>query len=87
HCETAIDHIKVTLPKGYTLESIPEDINLDTDWGTFKSSVKEEGGVVYISQVFHLKKFNKPAADYTSFKQFIRTLNKSAEATLALVKK
>ena len=83
---TTIDRIRIQLPEGYHLETLPDAINLDTEWGSYKASYTEDNGSVVVSQEFKLNSFHKPASEYPSFRSFMKAINKAAGVTLSLVK-
>ena len=84
---TLRDCIRIHLPEGYTLESVPAPVSLDAEWGTFTATYETEGDTVQIIQESTFKRFREPAERFDDFRTFIRAINKAYQANLVLVKK
>lgn len=81
-----IDSVEITIPAGYTAESVPPDVILDTKFGRFRSSVKIEGNrILYFRSLDHFAgKF--PANEYAELVKFYDAMYKADRAKLVLVK-
>ena len=80
------DTIIYNLPKGYVLESSPKDISVETPYGTFRSSVKQEDGQIIYSQntVVFTGKYDK--SEYSSYKAFYDQIANASKQRFVLKK-
>jgi hypothetical protein len=83
---TDVDTVEISIPAGYTTESVPPDMVLDTKFGRYRSSVKVENNrILYFREIEHLAgKF--PAKDYPELVKFYDAMYKADRAKLVLVK-
>lgn len=83
---TDVDTVEISIPAGYTTESVPPDMVLDTKFGRYRSSVKVENNrILYFRKIEHLAgKF--PAKDYPELVKFYDAMYKADRAKLVLVK-
>ena len=79
---TTIIHI----PDGYTVESLPAPVNLDTEWGSFSATVQKDEGIVTVIHEFRTKSFRESPDRYDSFRTFIRAATKAYSANIVLSK-
>ncbi|HMH21937.1 MAG TPA: DUF3857 domain-containing protein [Puia sp.] len=81
-----IDSITLSVPAGYTPESIPQDIHIDTKFGRYNASVKVQGDKItyYRSNEKYGGRF--PASDYASLVKFYEQLYKADHSRVVLVK-
>ena len=80
------DTIEVTLPEGYGIESLPEDLVLETDWGRFESRCRVGDGVVTVRQRLQLHRFRTDKSRYGEYKDFAKKVNKAMDAKFVLKK-
>ena len=80
------DSIVFRLPEGYVVESVPQDVRNDYDWGTFSSTCRINEGTVSIFQEVHLKACLEPASRYGEYRDFVRSVNKAYTASFVLKK-
>ncbi|MBB4034555.1 hypothetical protein GGR21_000442 [Dysgonomonas hofstadii] len=80
------DTIIYNLPNGYVLESSPKDISVETPYGTFLSSAKQEDGRVIYSQntVVFTGKYDK--SEYPSYKAFYEQIANASKQRFVLKK-
>ncbi|TJY36993.1 DUF3857 domain-containing protein [Pontimicrobium aquaticum] len=82
------DEVKISIPKGYKVESIPNDKIIETKFGNYKMSLKINGETTLIyKREFTLNDGEFPKEDYSDFRAFYRNVSKSDSAKLILVKK
>ena len=79
------NRIRIRIPEGYKVESLPSPVSLDTEWGTFTASAQEEDGVVTILHEFQSKPFRESPESYDGFRTFVRAINKAYAANIVLV--
>ncbi|HZE83615.1 MAG TPA: hypothetical protein VE035_04860, partial [Puia sp.] len=81
-----IDSITLSIPAGYSPESIPQDIHIDTKFGRYSASVKVMADKItyYRSNEKYGGRF--PASDYASLVKFYEQLYKADHSRIVLVK-
>jgi hypothetical protein len=82
-----VDSVEITLPEGYTVESIPAEGNLKTPYGNYTSSVKVNGTkLTYFRKIEqHAGRF--PAKEAAAIADFYTTIYKNDRSRVVLVKK
>jgi len=78
--------VKVHIPEGYTVESVPSPVLLDTDWGYYRSEVTVSGSEIAVVQEIRERPFRKEASEYASFRDFVRFIQKAVDARIVLVR-
>ena len=77
--------IRIHIPEGYKVESLPAPVSLDAEWGSFTAAVRVEGDEVTVLHEFHSKSFREPPEEYDSFRTFVRALNKAYGGRIVLI--
>ena len=82
------DTLNIKLPKGYTIESMPESKNISTEFGeyTVNFSLLENGDIQYTRNML-LKNGDYSKDDYSKFRAFFIEVNKADQSKIILVKK
>lgn len=80
------DVVYVQIPDGYHLEGIPDAMTIDSPWGTFIFEHSLEDGLLVVSQTILLKRFNQPASEYSSYREFARSVNRLYKSVAVLAK-
>jgi hypothetical protein len=82
-----IDSILIKIPAGYTTESIPQDVNIDSPFGRYTASVRVDGDkiIYYRKREESIKRF--PPSEYSGIVQFYEQLYKADHNKVVLVKK
>jgi len=82
------DVVEVTLPSAYKIEAIPDNINIDTTYGTYKLTIEKlsENKLKYTRQ-FLLKGGNYPKEAYKEYRDFRKKVAKSDKSKIVLIKK
>ncbi len=80
------DSVEISIPAGYTAESVPPDVILDTKFGRYRSSVKIEGNrILYFRTMEHFSG-TFPAKEFADLVKFYDAMYKADRARLVLVK-
>jgi hypothetical protein len=79
------NRIRLRIPEGYAVESLPAPVSLDTEWGTFTATAEQADGVVTILHEFRSKPFRESPDRYDDFRTFVRALNKAYGGRIVLV--
>ena len=83
---TEIDTVIIDLPGGYTTESIPTSINLETKFGNYSSHVEITSKQVKYFRKLELYKGVFPASDYKELVSFYQSVYKTDRIKVVLVK-
>ena len=79
------DRVRIRIPEGYKVETLPAPVSLDTEWGSFTATVLQENDLIIVVHEFRSKPFRQPADRYDDFRSFIRSVNKAYSANIVLV--
>lgn len=79
------NRIRLRIPEGYVVESLPAPVSLDTEWGAFTATAEQADGVVTVVHEFRAKPFRESPDRYDDFRTFVRALNKAYGGRIVLV--
>lgn len=81
-----VDTVEINLPAGYTTESLPQDVSVNSKFGKYNCSVRLSGNQLkyYRSIEHYAGRF--PAKDYAELVKFYETIYKSDRNKVVLVK-
>lgn len=82
-----VDTVEITIPDGYTPESVFQPVTLETRFGKYQASVKVEGNRITYIRTCELKAGQYPAKDYQALEEFFATIYKTDRNRVILVKK
>lgn len=80
------DSVEIIIPTGYTAESVPQDVQLDTRFGRYRSSVKIDGNRILYQRTMEHFAGRFPASDYAELVKFYDAMYKADRAKMVLVK-
>jgi len=81
------DLVTYQLPPGYAIGSQPDEIAIDSKFGTYKVSVSNQGRIMEYKRILTVNKGTFPATDYESLVDFISQIAKADRMKVLLVKK
>jgi transglutaminase-like putative cysteine protease len=81
-----IDSITLSIPAGYSPESIPQDVHIDTKFGRYNASVKVQGDKITYYRSNEKIGGRFPASDYAGIVKFYEQLYKADHSRVVLVK-
>jgi transglutaminase-like putative cysteine protease len=81
------DTLHITVPDGYSVESLPKDISLKDKWGKYNISFRVNGNVIDVLRTNESYEGVYPASDYTAFAKFMEDIYKADRSKIVLVKK
>jgi len=84
---TDIDSVAIQVPGGYTTESMPQPVKLESKFGKYSCSVKVEGDKIYYTRLYEKNKSRFPASDYAELVKFQEQIYKADRTKIVLVKK
>ncbi|HRG24826.1 MAG TPA: DUF3857 and transglutaminase domain-containing protein [Chitinophagaceae bacterium] len=80
------DSVEIVIPAGYTAESVPTDVVLETRFGKYRSTVKIDGNRILYSRTMEHFAGNFAAKEYADLVKFYDAMYKADRARLVLVK-
>ena len=83
---TQKDHVTIDLPSGYTVESLPESTEIQSDFGTYKVTCEVSGNQLVYHRMFEVKAYNISPERYQDMIDFYKQVKKSDKAKAVLVK-
>ncbi|MBW8686862.1 DUF3857 domain-containing protein [Chitinophaga rhizophila] len=82
-----IDSVKITIPDGYSAETMPQPVTLQSPFGRYTSSTVLEGNtIIYIRSIDH-RGGMYPAGSYEELVKFYNSMYKADRSRIVLVKK
>ena len=82
-----IDSVEITIPSGYQLEALPQEMTLKTAYGNYSSKVRVEGTkIVYHRKIEHFAG-RYAAKEGKALEQFFNDIYKADRSRVVLVKK
>ena len=76
--------VSVSIPEGYTVPSLPPDIELNEDFGGFKRSYTFENNKVKYEMDFTIRQSIVPSKKYQELKRFFETIAREDKAQIVL---
>jgi hypothetical protein len=80
------DSYEITLPAGYVIDDLPDPVSIETDFGSYHSTVTAKGNVLHYERELVVKAVELPADKAAEFKKFEGTIL-SDEKSAAVLKK
>ncbi|MDR3716635.1 MAG: DUF3857 domain-containing protein [Puia sp.] len=87
HASRDVDSISLTIPDGYTPESVPQDVKIDCKFGKYSASLKLMPGKITYYRIWEQNRYRYPASDYPEFVKYYEQIYKADHARVVLVKK
>ena len=78
------DSYDIALPDGYGVDEMPDPVNLDTDFASYRSSVSSHGRVLHYERDYTLSKVELPAEKAQEFRRFEGSINSDEKSTVVL---
>jgi len=83
-----IDTIYYSIPKGYSIEMLPEEVSLESSFGKFISTTKPLGDTsIAYTRYLEIETYSIPAGNYSEYRNFFAGVVKSDRGQVVLVKK
>ena len=79
--------VTISIPAGYTIPSLPPNIELTYDFGRFTRSYTFDGNTVKYDTTFTIQQPIVPSQRYHELKQFLETIAREDKAQIVLEKK
>ena len=78
------DHFIITIPNGYEIESIPENIEIKSKFGEYSIQIIVEGEKISYSRKLIINKGSYPKSDYQEYRNFRKDVSKKDNAIISL---
>jgi transglutaminase-like putative cysteine protease len=82
-----IDSVNITIPDGYTVEALPQNINLTNKFGNYKVNYTVNGNTIQLIRLKERINSRFPASDYEELAKFYETMYKADRAKIVFIKK
>ncbi|MBC8234902.1 DUF3857 domain-containing protein [bacterium] len=79
--------VSISIPEGYTVPSLPPDVELNEDFGGFKRSYTFENNAVKYKMDFTIRQSIVPPKKYKELKRFFETVAREDKAQIVLERK
>lgn len=81
------DEINIVLPNGFTIEALPDNVELTTKYGIYKTEIiKKDGSNLVYKRSFLLKKGLYPKEEYEEFRLFIEKIKRNDNSKIVITK-
>jgi Domain of Unknown Function with PDB structure (DUF3857) len=81
-----IDTVEIRLPAGYTAESIPKDVTINSKFGKYNSHIDLKGNIIYYYRNMEYFSGRFPAREYAELVSFYESIYKADRNKVVLVK-
>ncbi len=82
-----IDTISISIPEGYTIETLPKDVSLNEKWGKYKISFSVSNNTINVLRTNESYEGDYPVSDYPAFAKYMDDIYKTDRSKVVLVKK
>jgi transglutaminase-like putative cysteine protease len=82
--DITVDSITYWMPPGYTVESLPEDVTLSNEFGSYKYSLSNSGERIILYRRLELNKGVIPLNKYPEFREFYNNVAKTDRSVVAI---
>lgn len=80
------DVFNYTIPEGYAVESLPENIYLENEFGKYKVEYSINNSQIFYKRKLLIKKCLKPKEEYEKYRSFRKEIAKKDSSKLVLIK-
>ncbi|MGB7621714.1 MAG: DUF3857 domain-containing protein [Terriglobia bacterium] len=81
------DSVMLKVPAGFTVDEMPDRVDLKSPYGTYRASWKSNGDEVTFEQSLEVKDMIAEASEYSRVREFFDKLSASQFAPVVLIKK
>jgi len=82
-----VDTISIKIPEGYTTESLPQAVDLNSRFGKYRFTVKVDADKIFYTRMEERSRNRFPASDYAELVKFQEQVYKADRSRIVLVKK
>ena len=80
------DTITIQIPEGYSIESQPKAVEIESPYGYFKSDITEKDGQLVYTQTLEIKKGRYSASEFDEMKKFYNRIETQQNGRIGLKK-
>lgn len=80
------ERAKIKLPAGFSVDEMPEAVNLEADFGKYSAEYKVEEGHLVFNRSLTLNRSSVPADKYNTIKNFFGKLHSAEQSPVVLIK-
>jgi hypothetical protein len=81
-----VDSVFITLPAGYSVESFPQNVNLENKFGNYKIAFVVKNNVIEMIRVREKMEATFPPSDYTALVEYYDAIAKADRSKIVMVK-
>ncbi len=81
-----IDSVEVEMPAGYTIESVPANVNISSKFGKFNATTKVENNKLYYYRTVEQSRGKFPKEDFNELVKYFENIYKADRSKVVLVK-
>jgi transglutaminase-like putative cysteine protease len=78
--------VKLSVPSQFRIDELPDPVELEGPYGTYKATWKAQGGIVEFQQSVEVKPLLVPASDYVKVKAFFERIDSARGSAVVLVR-
>lgn len=82
-----VDEVEIELPEGFVIEAINDDKIVDSEFGSYQLSIKQETNSLKLKREFLLRTGNYPKESYDAYRNFWREVVRNDKSKIVLIKK
>jgi hypothetical protein len=82
-----VDSVEIQIPDGYSPESIPKSLTLNSKFGSYQINFKAEGNKLEVERDYKRFAGRFPASDFADFAKFYNNIYKADRSQVVLIKK
>lgn len=83
---TSVDSLEYKLPLGYKVETIPAEVNVSTDFGSYKLCCKVDKDKLQITRSIQINEVKLPASKYNEMYDFYKKMSMADNSKAILIK-
>ncbi|MAN29456.1 MULTISPECIES: DUF3857 domain-containing protein [Mesonia] len=81
------DEIEILIPKGYSVEAKPDNVEINTEFGAYKMSIEIKDHKIIYKKDILIKEGTYPKEKYSEYRDFRENIAKSEEKKISLIAK
>lgn len=85
--QTYSESVKIKLPVGFVVDEMPENVQVEADFGKFTAKYEVVGSDLIFSRSLKLNRATVPADKYDTVKRFFGRVNSAEQSQVVLVRK
>jgi hypothetical protein len=80
------DVVRIAMPDGFKIDEIPDDVSMDSPYGSYRAKWTAEDREVVYEQTVEIKSTLAPASEYAKVREFFENLWGGQQSPVVLVK-